>query len=97
MPRDTSSATLSTWLALSGPSRRTQSYTLPDDMYSNTMHRLGLRVHAPMNWTTFLWRTWWGRGWGGRGLGGACEAGAREGARGVGWRSPTWRVMGGYL
>jgi hypothetical protein len=21
------------------------------------MHKFGLRVHAPMNWTTFLWRT----------------------------------------
>ena len=58
MPRDTSSATLSTTLSRSGPSRRTQSYTEPLLMYSNTMQRLGLRVQAPMNWTTFLCRTW---------------------------------------
>lgn len=46
-----------TWLSLSGPSRRIQSYTLPPLMYSNTMHRLGRRVHAPINCTTFLCRT----------------------------------------
>ena len=58
MPRATSRATLVTVACRSGPSRRSQSYTLPWLMYSNTMHRLGLRVHAPMNCTTFLWRTY---------------------------------------
>jgi hypothetical protein len=43
-----------TVLSFRGPSRRIQSYTLPPFMYSNTMHRFGFRVHAPMNCTTFL-------------------------------------------